>query len=185
MNERILDIIESHKKAIAKIESDYSALEVASKMMIEALKEGKKILVCGNGGSAADSQHFAAELTGRFQKERKALAAIALTTDTSALTSIANDYSFEQVFSRQIDALGSSGDILVAFSTSGNSKNILLAAATAKAKNMKIVGLTGKGGQLAGLCDICICCDETVTARIQEIHSLCLHIICALIEESF
>ncbi|MEW5951174.1 MAG: D-sedoheptulose 7-phosphate isomerase [Elusimicrobiota bacterium] len=182
---KINQIIEDHKKALCEFEKKSDILAEASLTIVSALKNGKKILLCGNGGSAADCQHFAAELTGRFQKERKGLAALALTTDTSAITSISNDYSFEDVFSRQVEALGREGDVLIAFSTSGNSKNILKAAAKAKEINMKVFSLTGAGGKISSYSDICLSFDEKVTARIQEMHSLAVHILCELIEDSF
>jgi D-sedoheptulose 7-phosphate isomerase len=150
----------------------------------QTLQTGGKILFCGNGGSASDSQHLAAELTGRFIKDRKPLAAIALTTDTSALTSIANDYAFEDVFARQVMALGRPGDVLVGISTSGNSKNIIRAVEEATAIGMTSVGLLGRdGGQLRGLCDYAIVVPSDVTARIQESHILIGHTLCGLIEQ--
>lgn len=150
----------------------------------QTLQSGGKILFCGNGGSASDSQHLAAELTGRFIKDRKPLAAIALTTDTSALTSIANDYAFEEVFARQVMALGRPGDLLVGISTSGNSKNIIRAVEEAKAIGMTSVGLLGRdGGQLRGLCHHAIVVPSDVTARIQESHILIGHTLCGLIEQ--
>lgn len=150
----------------------------------QTLQSGGKILFCGNGGSASDSQHLTAELTGRFVKDRKPLAAIALTTDTSALTSIANDYAFEDVFARQVVALGRAGDLLVGISTSGNSKNIIRAIEEAKAIGVTSVGLLGRdGGQLLGLCDYAIVVPSDVTARIQESHILIGHTLCGLIEQ--
>lgn len=150
----------------------------------QTLQNGGKIFFCGNGGSASDSQHLAAELTGRFIKDRKPLGAIALTTDTSALTSIANDYAFEEVFARQVMALGSSGDLLVGISTSGNSKNIIRAVVEARALGVRTVGLLGRdGGQLRDLCDHAIVVPSEVTARIQEAHILIGHTLCGLIEQ--
>lgn len=151
-----------------------------------ALKRGGKILIFGNGGSAADSQHFAAEMVGRFQKERKGLPAIALTTDTSLLTSLGNDYSFEVIFKRQIEALGSPRDVAVAISTSGNSKNVLKGVQQAKKMKLKTIGLTGSGGkQLIQSTDIALVAPSSTTARIQEIHILMIHILCELVEENF
>ena len=148
------------------------------------LLAGGKILFCGNGGSAADCQHLAAELTGRFIKDRRPLAAIALTTDTSALTSIANDYSYDDVFSRQVIALGRSGDLLVGISTSGNSKNIIRAVEEADAIGMTSVGLLGRdGGRLRVICNHAIVVPSEVTARIQECHILIGHTLCGLIEQ--
>jgi D-sedoheptulose 7-phosphate isomerase len=150
--------------------------------MVACLKNGGKIMACGNGGSAADSQHFAAELLNRFEKERAPLAAIALTTDTSTLTSIGNDYRFEDVFAKQVKALGRAGDVLLAISTSGNSPNVLEAMAAAQAAGVRVVALTGKdGGKMAGKLaanDINLCVPASRTARIQEVHLLTLHCLC-------
>lgn len=150
--------------------------------MVKALLSNGKILACGNGGSAADSQHFSAELLNRFERERPPLAAIALTTDTSTLTSIANDYSYEEVFSKQVSALGSPGDVLLAISTSGNSPNVMRAIEVAHDRDMRVVALTGKGGgQIAALlseADVHICVPHSKTARIQEVHLLTLHCLC-------
>lgn len=149
----------------------------------ECLKNGGKILICGNGGSAADAQHFAAELSGRYKKERVALAGVALTTDTSALTAIGNDYGFEFVFSRQVEALGREKDVLIGISTSGQSPNVLEAFKKAKAQKMICVGLSGKGGgAMNELCDINLVVPSNDTARIQEMHILSIHSICQLID---
>lgn len=157
----------------------------AAEMLIECLKGGHKVLLCGNGGSAADSQHVACELVGRFQVDRKALAAIALTTDTSVLTAVANDYDYEQIFMRQVQALGSSGDCLVALSTSGNTVNVLKAADAARSQGMKVIALTGEtGGQLKNMCDCLIAVPSTVTAHVQEAHITVLHVICELVEKA-
>ena len=157
----------------------------AAEAIIGALKSGHKLFFCGNGGSAADSQHIAAEFIGRFQKERKALPAIALTTDSSALTALGNDYSFDIVFSRQLQALGQKGDVLIAISTSGNSKNVLEAVKQAKAMGITTVGVTGgSGGPLASLSDIAIIAASTKTARIQESHLVIFHSLCELVENS-
>lgn len=148
-----------------------------------SLKNGKKVLFCGNGGSAADSQHLAAEFVGRFQKERVGLPAIALTVDTSILTAVANDYGYDTVFARQVQALGNDGDVLVGLSTSGNSKNVLAAIDVAKAKGMQCIGLTAQGGgKMAEVCDICMAVPCPVTARAQEIHILIGHILCELVD---
>ncbi|MBF0490847.1 MAG: D-sedoheptulose 7-phosphate isomerase, partial [Candidatus Omnitrophica bacterium] len=150
-----------------------------------AFSNNHKLFFCGNGGSAADSQHIAAEFVGRFQKERKAWPAIALTTDTSALTALGNDYSFDIVFSRQLEALGQKGDVLVGISTSGNSKNVLEAVKKAKELGMTTIGVTGgTGGQLASLCDITIVAASAKTARIQESHLCIFHSICELVENA-
>ena len=157
----------------------------AAESVISAFKGGHKLFFCGNGGSAADSQHIAAEFVGRFQKERKAWPAIALTTDSSALTALGNDYTFDIVFSRQLQALGQKGDVLFAISTSGNSKNILEAVKQAKSMGIITIGVTGgKGGQLAGLSDIAIIAASSKTARIQETHLVIFHTICELAENT-
>ena len=162
---------------------DEEVLKVGS-LAAQTLQTGGKILFCGNGGSASDSQHLAAELTGRFIKDRKPLGAIALTTDTSALTSIANDYAFEEVFARQVMALGRFGDLLVGISTSGNSQNIIRAVEEARVIGISTVGLLGRdGGQLRALCDHAIVVPSDVTARIQEAHILIGHTFCGLIEQ--
>lgn len=150
--------------------------------MVSSLRAGGKILACGNGGSAADAQHFAAELIGRFEAERNALAALALTTDSSILTCVANDYRYEDVFSRQVSGLGRRGDVLLAISTSGNSPNVMEAIRTARSIGMRVVALTGKGGgRIAGQLgpdDIHVCVPSDRTARIQEVHLLTLHCLC-------
>lgn len=154
----------------------------AIQLMTASLRMGGKIMACGNGGSAADSQHFAAELLNRFERERAPLAAIALTTDTSTLTSIANDYHYDQVFAKQVAALGRSGDVLLAISTSGNSPNVLAAMAVAQEHGVRVVALTGKGGgrMAAALTkdDIHLCVPADRTARIQEVHLVTLHCLC-------
>ena len=161
-------------------------LRTAAEKMAHCLMSDGKILACGNGGSAADAQHFSAELLNRFEMERPGLAAIALTTDSSTLTSIANDYDYVQVFSKQVRALGHSGDVLLAISTSGNSPNVLDAVRAAHDKDMLVVALTGRdGGQMTGLLraeDVHVCVPATVTARIQEVHLLCLHCLCDAID---
>ena len=142
-------------------------------------------MLCGNGGSAADSQHIAAELTGRFVKDRRPLAAVALSTDTSALTCIANDYSFDEVFSRQVLALGAPGDCLLTISTSGNSRNVIRAADAARSAGIKVIGLLGRdGGALRALCEVAIIVPSETTARIQEAHIFIGHTLCALVEEA-
>ena len=158
-------------------------LETCAKYVEKALAEGHKVLFCGNGGSAADSQHLAAEFVGRFQKERKGLPAIALTVDTSILTAVANDYGYDTVFARQVQALGEPGDVLVGISTSGNSKNVLLAVEEAKAKGITCIGMTAEGGgKMAAACDICLAVPAKVTARAQEMHILMGHILCELVD---
>ena len=163
-----------------------AAIVGAAELMREAVLAGKKVLLCGNGGSAADAQHIAAELVGRFVLERRPLAAIALTTDTSALTAIANDYGYEHVFARQVEALGAPGDVLVAITTSGTSKNVVAAVAAARGKGMKVLGLTGaKGAAFVASCDAGVAVPSTVTARIQELHIAIGHILCEAVDEAF
>jgi D-sedoheptulose 7-phosphate isomerase len=157
-------------------------------LLTTALASDRKLLICGNGGSAADSQHMAAELVGRFERERPELAAIALSTDTSALTALANDYGFEQVFARQVRALGREGDALVAISTSGNSANVLAAVRAAHERDLAVVALTGRGGGRIGAAlhdtDIHLCVPHDRTARIQEVHLLIIHCLCDGIDAS-
>jgi len=171
----------------------YQAAQVLSKPIAEAVQavltcvtNGGKVLVCGNGGSAADAQHFAAEFIGRFERERPELAAIALTTDSSILTAIANDYDFNAVFARQVRGLGQPGDVLIAISTSGNSSNVLAAIEAAHDREMVVVGLSGRnGGRMANLLretDVHICVPHERTARIQEVHILALHCICDAVD---
>jgi D-sedoheptulose 7-phosphate isomerase len=151
-------------------------------LMFSALSNGNKILACGNGGSAADCQHFAAELVGRFERERLPLPAMALTTDTSILTAVSNDYSYQEIFSKQVQAFGQSGDVLLALSTSGNSANVLAAVQVALDRDMRVVALTGKGGGAIGRAltdaDVHICVPHDRTARIQEVHLLTIHCLC-------
>ncbi len=154
--------------------------------MAERLRRGGRVLVAGNGGSAADAQHLAAELSGRYLKERKALAGIALTTDTSALTAIGNDYGFDFVFSRQVEALGRPGDLFIGISTSGNSPNIIKAVESAKELGLRTLGLLGRdGGKLKGLVDDALVVPSTVTARIQEVHQMIYHFWCEALDAHF
>ena len=177
------------RQFIDSAELKHRALEVlatpialATELMVTCLLANGKILACGNGGSAADSQHFAAELINRFERERPGLAAIALTTDSSTLTSIANDYDYEQVFSRQVSAIGSPNDVLLAISTSGESKNVLRAIRAAHDREMRVVALTGRGGGEIGTAlaagDVHLCVPDSKTARIQEVHLVALHCLC-------
>ncbi len=166
--------------------SEINLIRKCAEMIIETLENGGKILICGNGGSAADAQHIAAEFVGRYETERRALSAIALTTDTSTLTALANDYGFEQVFARQVEALGSAGDLLIALSTSGNSPNVNSAVMSARRIGCKTIGLTGsEGKKLASLCDACILVPAKRTARIQEAHITIGHIWCEIVDAKF
>lgn len=158
-------------------------LEVAG-LVSSTLRAGHKVMLCGNGGSAADSQHIAAELIGRFEKERGSMAALALTTDTSALTAIGNDYGYDQVFSRQIEGLGQPGDVLIGISTSGNSQNVVKAMQVAEQKDIRTVALVGDkpGGAMQAMADYVLAAPSTNTARIQECHILMMHTLCQLVE---
>jgi D-sedoheptulose 7-phosphate isomerase len=177
----------AHQKAFEQVVEELRFhIYTAAMLCTEALRAGRKILLCGNGGSAADAQHIAAELVGRFKKERRALPAIALTTDTSALTAIANDYDFSEVFSRQVEALAQKGDVLIAISTSGESENVLKAVEVANQKGCKSIGLLGRdGGRIKDLCHAAIVVSARDTARIQEMHILIGHAICAAIERQW
>ena len=179
--------IEQH--FIESADLKYQSAQVLSKpiaaaiaAILSSVTSGGKVLACGNGGSAADAQHFAAEFVGRFERERPELGAIALTTDSSILTAIANDYHFDQIFSKQVRALGQSGDVLLAITTSGNSANVLAAIEAAHERDMTVVALTGKGGGKMGQTlretDVHICVPHDRTARIQEVHLLTIHCIC-------
>lgn len=185
MKEKIKSIIkESIKVKVGLYSSQIENIEKAATLIIKALKAGGKLLVFGNGGSAADSQHMVAELVGRFKKERKALAAIALTANTSILTALANDYGYEVVFARQIEALGKSGDVALGISTSGSSKNVIEAIRKAKSLGLKTIGLIGgNGGKLKRECGVSILVNSKETPRIQEAHATIGHIICELIED--
>lgn len=184
---RVREIFWEHLEAVrAAMEAIAPAVAAGARLMGDRLSQGGRILACGNGGSAADAQHFSAELLNRFERERPGLPALALTTDSSTLTSIANDYSFEEIFAKQVRALGRTGDVLLALSTSGNSPNVLRAVAAAHAQGMHCVLLNGRGGgALAGLPkagDVHILAPGTSTARIQEIHGIVIHCFCDLID---
>ena len=177
------DAIAQHLAIIRQFEAQEDAFEQAAVRITECLLAGNKILWCGNGGSAADSQHLAAELVGRFRCSRRAFPSIALSADTSVLTAIANDWSYEEVFERQVEALGQPGDVLFGISTSGNSRNVCAALAKARALGIFTVAMTGKtGGRMATLADVCLPVPSTDPARIQEAHILCGHILCEWIE---
>ena len=164
-------------------ENSIEEIESSAEMILEALLNGNKVMFCGNGGSAADAQHLAAELIGRYRKNRNPIAGIALTTDTSSLTAIGNDFSFSDIFSRQVEALGKEGDILYSISTSGNSENVINAIRIAKKLNIKTIGITGRdGGKITSLCDIVINTPAKRPDRIQEMHIAVGQIICEIIE---
>lgn len=180
-----LSVIDEHSQTIDAMKKECMAdISRFAEACREAAAAGHTIYLMGNGGSACDCQHFAAELVGRFQRERPAMAAVALTTDTSILTALANDYGYEFVFSRQVEALVHSGDVVVALSTSGNSPNILKGLEAAGRAGAFTIGLTGRsGGRMKDLCDVCICIPSDVTARIQEAHLLVEHLVCQRLEE--
>lgn len=173
---------DSAQTKLAAVEAMAAPVAAAIETLTECLLAGGKVLACGNGGSAADAQHFAAELIGRFEAERQELAAIALTTDTSIITAVANDYSFDRIFSKQVRGLGHAGDVLLAISTSGNSGNVIEAIRAAHEHDMRVIALTGKGGgRIGGLLrddDIHLCVPSERTARIQETHLLVIHCLC-------
>ena len=184
MQNIINNYLETSKKNLNLfLKSEHNSIISAVKLLVKTIKSNKKILICGNGGSASDAQHFAAELVGRFKKDRQAFPAISLSTDTSAITAIGNDYDFSKIFSRQIDGIGNKGDLLVAISTSGNSKNIIEASIAAKKKKIIVIGLTGsKKSQLEKSSDICIKAYSNITSHIQELHITIIHLLCILIE---
>ena len=184
MKQTIINEFESHLKTIQTVMGSMEEdLEKASALAVEVLKRGNKVLLCGNGGSAADAQHIAAELTGRYKTERRGLPGIALTTDTSALTAIGNDYGFDRIFDRQVEALVREGDLLIGISTSGDSLNVLSALLLAKDMGAKTLGFSGKGGgKMNYACDINLVVPSDNTPRIQEMHILFGHTICQIID---
>jgi D-sedoheptulose 7-phosphate isomerase len=180
-----IDELEQHRETMNNLASCNAVIETAAELLINALQQGGKILLCGNGGSAADCQHIAAEFVVRYEKKRRALAAIALTTDTSILTAHANDFDFDTVFSRQVEALGNANDCLIAISTSGNSNNVLKAAIAARHKGMTVIVLTGgTGGNLLEHATLAVIVPSKITARIQEAHILIGHYWCGVVEET-
>ena len=183
----VIEELYDHQNIIQKVIDLLTAdIESGCEMITTTIKNGNKVLLAGNGGSAADAQHIAAELSGRFVKERKALPGIALTTDTSAITAIANDYGYPFVFSRQLEALAQPGDLFIGISTSGNSEGILKAFESAKKINCRTLGLSGRdGGKMTGLCDLNIIVPSDITARIQEMHILIGHILCKAVDNLF
>ena len=187
MQSLVSKAIQEHKELIEIIQEQLqNQIAIAGELILKTIKDGNKILLCGNGGSASDAQHISAEFTGRFLKERRGLPAIALTTDTSALTAIGNDYGFDRVFERQVEALANEGDLLIGISTSGNSTNVLKALDKANTLGCLTIGLSGRdGGEMSELCDINIVVPSTTTARIQEMHILIGHILCAIVDESY
>ncbi len=184
---QILEVIDAHEKMIAQLrETGIETIAAVADAIIKSLSQNGTVYLCGNGGSAADAQHIAGELVGRFEHERRGLPALALTTDSSVMTSLSNDYGYESVFSKQVEALVCEGDIFWAISTSGTSANIVSAARLAKEKGAFVIAFTGRdGSELEEICDICFCADGKSTARSQEIHQLGYHIICKLVEQSF
>ena len=177
--------LQEHIELFGRLTALGNVVRAAAARIAESLTVGQKLLLCGNGGSAADSQHLAAEFTGRFINDRRPLAAVALTTDSSALTCIANDYSFDEVFARQVAGLGRPGDCLLAISTSGNSPNVVRAVEAARAAGVHTIGLLGRdGGKLAERCELAIIVPSSSTARIQEAHIFIGHTLCAMVEEA-
>ena len=187
MNKTILNELNTHQQVINKvIDTLQKDIKTACEMSVATIKNGNKIILFGNGGSAADAQHIAAEFTGRYKTERKALPAIALTTDTSALTAIGNDYGYERVFDRQLEALANEGDLLIGISSTGNSENVVRAFNLGRELGCKSIGLSGKGGgKFNGHCDLNIVIPSENTPRIQEMHILIGHIICQVIDDNF
>ena len=181
----IAEIFADHAAVTARAASELPPmLERIVTALHECLRNGGKVLACGNGGSAADAQHLVAELVGRFREERRALPAIALTSDAATLTALGNDYGFERVFARQVEALARRGDVLIAISTSGNSANVLQASQSARTRGCTVIALTGAaGGQLAQHTDLLIKAPSSTVARIQEVHSLCIHVMCEALDE--
>ena len=177
--------LSQHRELFARLDALGPEVERAAQCLSDALHGGGKLMFCGNGGSAADSQHLASEFTGRFINDRRPLAALALSTDSSALTCIANDYAFDQVFERQLRALGRKGDVLVAISTSGRSANVLRAVQAARESGISVVGLLGRdGGTLKPHCDVALVVPSDTTARIQEAHIFIGHTLCAMVESA-
>lgn len=186
MKNMIENEIKSHIEVALKVQDQLlENIQKSCEIVVKTIQNGNKIFICGNGGSAADAQHIAAEFTGRYKSERNPLAAIALTTDTSALTAIGNDYGFDFVFVRQLQALAKNGDALIAISTSGNSKNVIKAINFAKENGIKVIGFSGKGGgEMRNLCDLNLIVPSNDTARIQEMHIFIAHTICQAIDDS-
>lgn len=186
MKNSVLDMIKTHQELLDGFKKDgIETVIAAANMISDSLEDGGCVYICGNGGSAADAQHIAGEFVGRFRRERKALPAVALSTDTSIITCIGNDYSFEDIFARQVEALVKENDILWAFSTSGSSANVLKAAKLAKERGAKVLAFTGKAdSELEKISDLCLCVNSQQTSSSQEIHQLAYHIICDLVEQN-
>jgi len=180
----IREAFEEHSRVLEKVHASLmDELERAAEMAESCLRKGGKILILGNGGSAADAQHFAAELVGRFERQRRPLPALALTVNTSTMTAVSNDFGFDHVFARQVEALAKEGDLLIAISTSGESENVAEAAKKARALGCPVLGFTGEGGgRLAQLTDVLIAVPSTTVSRIQEMHEICLHALAAWLE---
>ncbi len=184
MQNKIRELHKEHQSVFVLLENSFPQIEKILEILYLTIKKNNKIMFCGNGGSAADSQHLAAEFIGRFEKERRSLPAVSLTTDTSILTSVGNDYSFNEIFSRQVEGLGNSGDALVCISTSGNSQNLEKVINTANEMNISTIGLLGKGGGIVkDKLDYSIVIDSNSTARIQEAHIFIGHVFCSLLDE--
>lgn len=182
--EKFSGLLEEHNLLFTTLYKIEQKILKAGELMINTIKAGNKVLICGNGGSASDAQHFASELVGRFEKDRNAMPAIALTTDTSILTALGNDYGYDTIFSRQVEALCKPGDILVGISTSGNSNNVIFAVKSAKKNRINSIGLLGNnGGKLASNVDLAVIVPHSVTARIQEAHIFIIHFWAAYIEK--
>lgn len=181
--EHVVRVLQETAAAHERMAANPAPIVAVAEAITKALKSGGSVLVFGNGGSAADAQHFAAELLGRFEKERKAYPAVALTTDTSALTAIGNDYGFDRVFARQLEALGKKGDVAIGITTSGNSPNVLRALETGNERGLVTVALTGHGGKAGSIAAHHIAVNEARTARVQEVHATLLHVICELVEQ--
>jgi len=179
----VVRVLKETAAAHERMAANAGAVVAVAEAIVTSLKQGGSVLVFGNGGSAADAQHFAAELVGRYEKERKALSAVALTTDTSALTAIGNDYGFDRVFARQVEALGRKGDVAIGISTSGQSANVLRALEAARNRGLITVALTGRGGKAGSTAAHHIAVQEDRTARVQEVHATVLHVICELVEK--
>lgn len=186
MISEITSQLAAHREVIARVEQELTPLIVEMvELMVDTFRRGGKVLVMGNGGSAADAQHFVAEIVGRFKMERRGLPALALSTDTSILTAIGNDYGFDRVFSRQVEALASPGDLVIGISTSGNSPNVLLALQLARETGCRSVGLLGKdGGSIKDVCDLALIVPTNDTPRVQEAHITMIHIVCDLLEKT-